>query len=375
MMGSGAEAADEAVAALNARGEKVGLVKVRLYRPFSVKAFCESLLPTVRSIAVLDRTKEAGAAGEPLCLDIVNAIHEGQRRGYGSLKTTPTVIGGRYGLSSKEFTPAMVKAVYENLAQPSPKEHFTIGIQDDLNHTSLDYDPEFSTEPDSVVRALFYGLGAEDTVGANKNSIKIIGENTGNYAQEYFVYDSKKSGAMTVSHLRFGPKPIHSTHLVSKATSSPATSGSSSNATTCSAVWFREELSCSTVRLAKTRFGISCPAWSSSIAKKAKLFVIDAYEVARSTGMGSRMNTILQVCFFASSNVLPRGEAIEAIRKSIRDTYGRKGEEIVQKKMKAVDETLSHLFEVKIPDAITSTIEMPRHSRKMLRHSSAMCWR
>ena len=216
IMGSGAEAAEEAVEALSARGEKVGLVKVRLYRPFSVKAFCESLPSTVRSIAVIDRTKEAGAAGEPLYLDIVNAIQEGLRRGYGSLKTSPIVIGGRYGLSSKEFTPAMVKAVYDNLSEASPKEHFTIGIQDDLNHTSLDYDPEFSTEPDSVVRALFYGLGADGTVGANKNSIKIIGENTDNYAQGYFVYDSKKSGAMTVSHLRFGPKPIHSTYLVSK---------------------------------------------------------------------------------------------------------------------------------------------------------------
>jgi len=362
MMGSGAEAAEEAVAALNARGEKVGLVKVRLYRPFSVKAFCESLPPTVRSIAVLDRTKEAGAAGEPLYLDIVNAIQEGQRRGYGSLKATPTVIGGRYGLSSKEFTPAMVKAVYENLAQASPKEHFTIGIQDDLNHTSLDYDPEFSTEPDSVVRALFYGLGADGTVGANKNSIKIIGENTGNYAQGYFVYDSKKSGAMTVSHLRFGPKPIHSTYLVSKA-----------NFVACHQWIFLERYDMLSGLVPGGTFLLNSPfgkdeVWDhlprvvqqQLIAKKAKLFVIDAYEVARSTGMGSRMNTILQVCFFAISKVLPRDEAIEAIRKSIRDTYGRKGEEIVQKNMKAVDETLSHLFEVKIPDAITSTIEMPR---------------
>ena len=361
MMGSGAEAAEEAVAALNARGEKVGLVKVRLYRPFSVKAFCESLPPTVRSIAVLDRTKEAGAAGEPLYLDIVNAIQEGQRRGYGSLKATPTVIGGRYGLSSKEFTPAMVKAVYENLAQASPKEHFTIGIQDDLNHTSLDYDPEFSTEPDSVVRALFYGLGADGTVGANKNSIKIIGENTGNYAQGYFVYDSKKSGAMTVSHLRFGPKPIHSTYLVSKA-----------NFVACHQWIFLERYDMLSGLVPGGTFLLNSPfgkdeVWDhlprvvqqQLIAKKAKLFVIDAYEVARSTGMGSRMNTILQVCFFAISKVLPRDEAIEAIRKSIRDTYGRKGEEIVQKNMKAVDETLSHLFEVKIPDAITSTIEMP----------------
>jgi pyruvate-ferredoxin/flavodoxin oxidoreductase len=361
MMGSGAEAAEEAVEALNARGAKVGLVKVRLYRPFSVKAFCESLPASVRSISVLDRTKEAGAAGEPLYLDIVNAIYEGQRRGYGSLNTTPTVIGGRYGLSSKEFTPAMVKAVYDNLAQASPKEHFTIGIQDDLNHTSLDYDPEFSTEPDSVVRALFYGLGADGTVGANKNSIKIIGENTDNSAQGYFVYDSKKSGAMTVSHLRFGPKPIHSTYLVSKA-----------NFVACHQWIFLERYDMLSALVPGGTFLVNAPyskdeVWDhlprvvqeQLVAKKAKLFVIDAYEVARATGMGSRMNTILQVCFFAISKVLPREEAIEAIRKSIRDTYGRKGEEIVQKNMKAVDETLSHLFEVKIPDAVSSTIEMP----------------
>jgi pyruvate-ferredoxin/flavodoxin oxidoreductase len=361
MMGSGAEAAEEAVEALNARGEKVGLVKVRLYRPFSVKAFCESMPATVRSIAVLDRTKEAGAAGEPLYLDIVNAIQEGLRHGYGSLKSAPIVIGGRYGLSSKEFTPAMVKAVYDNLAEKNPKEHFTIGIQDDLNHTSLNYDPEFSTEPDSVVRALFYGLGADGTVGANKNSIKIIGENTDNYAQGYFVYDSKKSGAMTVSHLRFGPKPIHSTYLVSKA-----------NFVACHQWIFLERYDMLSALVPGGTFLLNSPyskdeVWDhlpravqqQLIAKKAKLFVIDAYEVARSTGMGSRMNTILQVCFFAISKVLPGDEAIEAIRKSIRDTYGRKGEEIVQKNMKAVDETLSHLFEVKIPHAVTSTIEMP----------------
>jgi pyruvate-ferredoxin/flavodoxin oxidoreductase len=361
IMGSGAEAAEEAVEALSARGEKVGLVKVRLYRPFSVKAFCESLPATVRSIAVLDRTKEAGSAGEPLYLDIVNAIQEGQRRGYGSLKASPTVIGGRYGLSSKEFTPAMVKAVYDNLSQANPKEHFTIGIQDDLNYTSLDYDFEFSTEPDSVVRALFYGLGADGTVGANKNSIKIIGENTDNYAQGYFVYDSKKSGAMTVSHLRFGPKPIHSTYLVSKA-----------NFVACHQWIFLERYDMLSALVPGGTFLLNSPysrdeVWDhlprvvqqQLIGKKAKLFVIDAYEVARSTGMGSRMNTILQVCFFAISAVLPGEEAIEAIRKSIRDTYGRKGEEIVQKNMKAVDETLSHLFEVRIPDAITSTIEMP----------------
>ena len=361
MMGSGAEAATEAVGALNARGEKVGLVKVRLYRPFSVKHFCETLPATVRKISVLDRTKESGAAGEPLYVDVVTALQEGLRHGYGKLKAAPSVIGGRYGLSSKEFTPAMVKAVYDNLAQAKPKEHFTVGIQDDLNRTSLDYDLDFSTEPDSVVRAMFYGLGADGTVGANKNSIKIIGENTDNYAQGYFVYDSKKSGAMTVSHLRFGPKPIHSTYLVSKA-----------NFVACHQWIFLERYDMLSALVPGGTFLVNSPfgadeVWDhlprvvqeQLVAKKAKLFVIDAYQVARDTGMGSRMNTILQVCFFAISKVLPRDEAIEAIRKSIRDTYGRKGEEIVQKNMKAVDETLAHLHEVKVPEKITSTIEMP----------------
>jgi pyruvate-ferredoxin/flavodoxin oxidoreductase len=361
MMGSGAEAAQEAVEALNARGEKVGLVKVRLYRPFSVKQFYQALPITVRSIAVLDRTKESGAAGEPLYLDIVNAIQEGRRAGYGKVQFAPVVIGGRYGLSSKEFTPAMVKAAFDNLKAAKPKEHFTVGIQDDLNHTSLDYDPEFSTEPDSVVRAMFYGLGADGTVGANKNSIKIIGENTDNYAQGYFVYDSKKSGAMTVSHLRFGPKPIHSTYLVSKA-----------NFVACHQWIFLERYDMLGALVPGGTFLLNSPygpneVWDQLprvvqeqlIAKKAKLFVIDAYQVARDTGMGSRMNTILQVCFFAISKVLPRDEAIEAIRQSIRDTYGRKGEEIVQKNMKAVDETLAHLFEVPVPEKVTSILEMP----------------
>ncbi|PYX24182.1 MAG: pyruvate:ferredoxin (flavodoxin) oxidoreductase [Acidobacteria bacterium] len=361
MMGSGAEAAEEAVEALNARGEKVGLVKVRLYRPFSVKHFYEALPLTVRSIAVLDRTKESGAAGEPLYLDVVTAVHEALRHGYGSVRIAPSVIGGRYGLSSKEFTPAMVKAVYDNLAKAKPKEHFTVGIQDDLNHTSLDCDADFSTEPDSVVRAMFYGLGADGTVGANKNSIKIIGENTDNYAQGYFVYDSKKSGAMTVSHLRFGPKPIRSTYLVSKA-----------NFVACHQWIFLERYDMLSALVPGGTLLLNSPfgreeiwdhlprvAQEQLVAKKAKLFVIDAYQVARDTGMGSRMNTILQVCFFAISKVLPREEAIEAIRKSIRDTYGRKGEEIVQKNMKAVDETLAHLFEVKVPEKISSTIEMP----------------
>ena len=360
-MGSGAEVAHETVDYLNAQGEKVGLLKVRLYRPFCVKSFLEALPKTVRQIAILDRTKESGAIGEPLYIDVVNALNEGLKLGYGAMKNAPAVIGGRYGLSSKEFTPAMVKAVYDNLQQAQPKDHFTVGINDDVTHTSLTYDASFSTEPDSVVRALFYGLGADGTVGANKNSIKIIGENTDNYAQGYFVYDSKKSGAMTVSHLRFGPQPIKSSYLVSKA-----------NFVACHQWIFLERYDMLSSLVDGGVFLVNSPfgpdeVWdhlprevqAQLIAKKAKFYVIDAYQVAKETGMGSRMNTIMQVCFFAISKVLPRDEAIEAIRESIRHTYGRKGEDVVKKNMLAVDETLSHLHEVKIPASVTSTSEIP----------------
>jgi len=361
MMGSGAEVAHEAVEYLNAHGEKVGLLKVRLFRPFCVKSFVEALPATVRQVAVLDRTKESGAIGEPLYLDIVNALTEGLKLGYGKLKSAPSVVGGRYGLSCKEFTPAMVKAVSDNLKQKEPKDHFTVGINDDVSHTSLDYDATFSTEPDSVVRALFYGLGADGTVGANKNSIKIIGENTDNYAQGYFVYDSKKSGAMTVSHLRFGPQPIRSSYLVSKA-----------SFVACHQWVFLERYDMLSALVPGGVFLLNSPfgpneVWdqlprevqSQLIAKKAKFYVIDAYQVAKDTGMGSRMNVIMQVCFFAISKVLPRDEAIEAIRQSIRDTYGRKGEDIVRKNMLAVDETLAHLHEVKVPASVTSKITIP----------------
>ncbi len=363
MMGSGAETAHDTVDHLNAKGEKVGLLKVRLYRPFSVKHFIEALPATVRKIAVLDRTKEAGAAREPLYLDIANGLQEGIKLGYGTLKTAPETVGGRYGLSSKEFTPAMVKAVYDNLAKPSHKikDHFTIGIHDDVGHTSLDYDSEFSIEPDEVVRAMFYGLGADGTVGANKNSIKIIGENTANYGQGYFVYDSKKSGAMTVSHLRFGPQPIRSSYLISKA-----------NFVACHQWIFLERYDMLSTLVPGGVFLLNSPfdkdkVWdqlprevqSQLIAKKARFFIIDAYQVARETGMGSRMNTILQTCFFAISKVLPREQAIEAIRESIRYTYGKKGDEVVKQNLHAVDETLAHMFEVTVPEKITSTTEMP----------------
>lgn len=382
MMGSGAETAQQTAQHLNSRGQKVGVLKVRLFRPFSFKHFTAALPPTVKKIAVLDRTKEPGSAGEPLYLDVVNALFESAGRvgpdlhvrgaeqssaGSGDSLCRPrleghpyTIVGGRYGLSSKEFTPAMVKAVYDNLETAEPKKHFTIGINDDVSHTSLTYDPEFSIEPDDVVRAMFYGLGADGTVGANKNSIKIIGENTNNYAQGYFVYDSKKSGAMTVSHLRFGPEPIRSSYLISKA-----------NFVACHQWIFLERYDMLNALVPGGVFLLNSPfgpeeVWNhlprrvqeQLIAKKIRFYVIDAYKVAHATGMGSRMNTIMQVCFFAISKVLPPEEAIEAIRKSIRETYGKKGEEVVQKNLRAVDETLSCLFEVKIPEHATSHTEI-----------------
>ena len=350
LMGSGCEAAHEAVEYLNRNGEKIGIVKVRLYRPFDSKRFVEALPATVRTIAVLDRTKEPGAAGEPLFQDCAAAIYEGLTNNWGRIKMLPRIVGGRYGLSSKEFTPAMVKAVFDNLNEKQPKNHFTVGINDDVSHTSLAVDPDFSTEPDEVIRALFYGLGADGTVGANKNSIKIIGEGTKNYAQGYFVYDSKKSGSMTVSHLRFGPEPIRSTYLVSRA-----------NFVACHLPTFLEKYDMVKPLVPGGTFLLNTPhskdeIWSklptplqaSLIARKAKFYVIDATKVARESGMGGRINTIMQVCFFALSGVLPRDEAIAAIKYSIKKTYGKKGEEVVAMNLKAVDNTLAHLHEVPV---------------------------
>jgi pyruvate-ferredoxin/flavodoxin oxidoreductase len=352
LMGSGCEAAHETADYLNRAGEKVGVVKVRLYRPFDSKRFVEALPPTVRSIAVLDRTKEPGAAGEPLFQDCTAAICEGLTNNWGRIRMLPRIVGGRYGLSSKEFTPAMVKAVFDNLKEKQPKNHFTVGITDDISHTSLPVDHEFSTEPDNVIRALFYGLGADGTVGANKNSIKIIGEGTENFAQGYFVYDSKKSGSMTVSHLRFGPEPIRSTYLVSRA-----------NFIACHLPTFLEKYDMVKPLVRGGTFLLNTPyskdeIWSrlptplqeSLIAKKAKFYVIDATKVARDSGMGGRINTIMQVCFFALSGVLPREKAIEAIKYSIKKTYGKKGEEVVAMNLKAVDNTLEHLHEVPVAD-------------------------
>jgi pyruvate-ferredoxin/flavodoxin oxidoreductase len=347
LMGSGCEAAHEVIDFLHARGEKVGLVKVRLYRPFDARRFVASLPATVRQIAVLDRTKEPGAMGEPLYQDCLTALHEEFCGGRTPFKTMPLVTAGRYGLSSKEFTPAMVKAVLDNLAG-TPKNHFTVGIHDDVSHTSLAFDPQFSVEPDNVVRALFYGLGADGTVGANKNSIKIIGEETDNYAQGYFVYDSKKSGSMTVSHLRFGPQPIRSTYLISQA-----------NFVACHQPGFLERfdmlgsLVTGGTFLLNTPYGaeevwshLPTPVQESLLSRKAVLYVIDATKVARDSGMGARINTIMQVCFFALSGVLPKAEAIAAIKNSIKKTYGKKGQEVVAMNLQAVDNTLAHLHAV-----------------------------
>jgi pyruvate-ferredoxin/flavodoxin oxidoreductase len=349
LMGSGCEAAHETVEHLVAKGEKMGVLKVRLYRPFDGKRFVAALPASVKKIAVLDRTKEPGATGEPLYQDVVTALMEETAAGRSHLKTLPQVFTGRYGLSSKEFTPAMVKAVFDNLSVV-PKNHFTVGINDDVSHTSLAFDPEFSTEPKSVVRALFYGLGADGTVGANKNSIKIIGEETDNYAQGYFVYDSKKSGSMTVSHLRFGPQPIRSTYLVTSA-----------NFVACHLPGFLERYEMLNSLVPGGTFLLNTPhskeeVWSklptpvqqSLLAKRARFFVINATKVAQDSGMGGRINTVMQVCFFALSGVLPKDEAIAAIKKSIKKTYGKKGEEVVQKNLQAVDNTLAHLHEVPV---------------------------
>ncbi len=360
IMGSGAEAVHETVDYLTAQGKKVGVLKVRLFRPFSVEHFLNALPKTVKSIAVLDRTKEPGSIGEPLYQDIVTALMEGFTSAKAPMATFPKVIGGRYGLSSKEFTPAMVARVFEELTKPAPQNHFTIGINDDVTHTSLDYDPSFSTEDPATVRAMFFGLGADGTVGANKNTIKIIGEETDLNVQGYFVYDSKKSGAVTTSHLRFSKKPIRSTYLISSA-----------NFIACHQFSFMERLDVlkaadpGSVFLLNSPFGpeevwdnLPRTAQRVIVEKKLKLYVIDGVEVAKAAGMGGRINTVMQTCFFAISGVLPREEAIASIKHSIEKTYGKRGESIVRKNFAAVDSALENLHEVKVPDAITSKFEI-----------------
>ncbi len=351
IMGSGAEAACETAAALNARGERVGVLKVRLFRPFSATQFVKVLPPTVKHIAVLDRTKEPGAIGEPLYQDVVTAISESIDAAEAPFRFFPRIVGGRYGLGSKEFTPAMVAAVFSELDEPTPRTHFTVGIQDDVSFASLPYDPAFSTEDPDAVRAMFFGLGADGTVGANKNSIKIIGETTDLHAQGYFVYDSKKSGSTTISHLRFGPRPIRSTYLISNA-----------QFVACHQWELLNRLDVLEHAAEGATVLFNCPyppeeAWSQLPSRvrqqirerKLKLFVIDADTIALKAGLRGRVNTVLQACFFALANVLPREEAIEAIKNAIKKTYMSKGEEVVKANFAAVDAALAGLHEVAIP--------------------------
>ncbi len=359
VMGSGAEVARETAAALRHTGEKVGVLQVRLYRPFSATDFLDALPPTCRAVAVLDRTKEPGAGGEPLYLDVIETLVRSVACGRRS--SMPRVIGGRYGLSSKDFNPAMVKAVFDELKKPVPKHGFTVGIIDDVSHTNLDTDPTYAIEPDEVVRAVFYGLGADGTVGANKNSAKIIAEDAGLYAQAYFVYDSHKSGAQTVSHLRFGPHPIRSPYLISSA-----------NFLGCHQFHFLNRIDVLRAAAPGATFLLNSPygpedVWAhlpcsvqrQVIEKKLRFFVIDATTVAEQVGLRTRTNTVLQTCFFAISGVLPREEAIAKIKASIRKTYGAKGEKVVSQNFQAVDDTLARLHEVSVPTATSSTFDRP----------------
>ncbi|MBT8419997.1 MAG: pyruvate:ferredoxin (flavodoxin) oxidoreductase, partial [Gammaproteobacteria bacterium] len=361
LMGSGAETVRETVSALRRQGEKVGVIQVHLYRPFSSKHLLNALPASVQSIAVLDRVKEPGATGEPLYTDVTTVLSEAREADQLPMDSMPRLIGGRYGLSSKEFTPAMVKAVFDELGKDKPKNHFTVGIHDDLSHTSLDVDATFIIEPENVVRAMFFGLGADGTVGANKNTIKIIGEDPEFFVQGYFVYDSKKSGSQTVSHLRFGPKAIHSTYLIQSA-----------NFIGCHQFNFLEKADVLAHAAPGGTFLLNSTygpdeVWDRLPRKVQKqiidndlaFHVIDAYTVARESGMGTRINTIMQTCFFAISGVLPQDKAIDKIKNAIKKTYSIKGEDVVRKNFEAVDHTLAHLHKVDVPESITSTIEIP----------------
>ncbi len=359
MMGSGAEATHEYVDWALARGEKIGLLKVRLYRPWSAEHFIGALPASVKTIAVLDRTKEPGALGDPLFLDVVATLREAQEDGL--CANHPRVIGGRYGLSSKEFTPAMVKAIYDELLKEKPRRRFTVGIVDDVTGLSLPVDGQFDIEPADVVRAVFYGLGADGTVGANKNSIKIIGEETDQYAQGYFVYDSKKSGAITTSHLRFGPRPIQSSYLIRRAgfiavhqwgflekydvleTAQPGATLLLNSIYGPDAIWNQ----------------LPREVQERIIELKLRVYCIDAGDVARRAGMGGRINTVMQTCFFALANIFPRDEAIGYIKRQIKKTYGAKGDEVVAKNYAVVDDSLAYLNEVRVPNAASSAIRLP----------------
>jgi pyruvate-ferredoxin/flavodoxin oxidoreductase len=360
VMASGAEVAEETAAYLNKKGEKVGVLTVRLFRPFSIKHFLQALPATVKKIAVLDRCKEPGSAGEPMYQDVQTVISEGLAEGIAPFKTIPVIVGGRYGLASKEFTPAMVKAIFDELKKAAPKNHFTIGINDDVSHTSLEFDPKFSITHADTICNLFFGLGADGTVGANKNSIKIIGEETEYGAQGYFVYDSKKSGTVTISHLRFGPRQIRAPYLVGEG---------DANFVACHQFSFLERFDMlhyskpggvfllnSIYEPEEVWHHLPVEVQADIIKKQLKFYVIDGYKVAEKTGMGGRVNTIMQTCFFAISGILPRDEAIAQIKKSIKKTYGKRGDAVVQMNFAAVDGTLENLHEVKVPAQVAGDL-------------------
>ena len=361
VQGSGADTVQETVEKLVKRGEKLGLIKVRLYRPFSIKHLMQAMPSTVKKIAVLDRTKEPGSLGEPLYLDVIAALEEAIAGGAAPVKSMPMIVGGRFGLGSKEFTPAMVKAVFDNLDAARPKNHFSVGIEDDVTGSSLAYNPSFSTADESVYRAMFYGLGSDGTVGANKNSIKIIGDETDNYAQGYFVYDSKKAGSVTVSHLRFGKNPIRSPYLIDRA-----------NFIACHNPSFIEkydmlaQIEEGGTFLLTTQHG-PADVWDTLprevqkqiIDRKVKFYVIDAISLAAQLGLGPRINMIMQAAFFEISGILPTEQAVAAIKKAIKKTYGNKGEAVVEMNNKAVDAALTNIHQVSYPSEVTSKFGMP----------------
>jgi pyruvate-ferredoxin/flavodoxin oxidoreductase len=363
LMGSGAETADQTARALQAQGERVGVLNVRLFRPFSGAHFVRALPPTTRVIAVLDRTKEPGSGGEPLYLDVVAALAEATTDDEQHFAVPPRVVGGRYGLSSKEFTPAMVKAIYDELGKPAPKNHFTIGIDDDVSHTSLSYDPAFSIEDDDTVRCVFWGLGSDGTVGANKDTIKIIGDEGERYAQGYFVYDSKKSGSVTISHLRFGPRPIRAPYLIAEA-----------GFVACHQFALLERYDVlkyarpGAVFLLNSPHGpdtvwehLPSPVQEAIRTKHLTFYVIDASGVAQAAGMTGRINRIMQTCFFALGSGMPREQAIFQIKHSIEQTYGKRGAAVVQQNLAAVDQALSHLFQVNVDAVALSAGSVFRH--------------
>ena len=364
LMGSGAETVAETVQYLTQQGEKIGLIKVRLYRPFDDQALLAALPDSCRSIAVLDRTKEPGADGEPLYKDVLTAIAQNFYSGSGKFEVMPGIIGGRYGLSSKEFTPMMVKAVYDELKKTQPKNHFTVGIHDDVSHTSLEWDNSFRTDAhNDTFQALFYGLGSDGTVSANKNSIKIIGEQTDLFVQGYFVYDSKKSGAVTISHLRFGPKAIHSTYLIED---------NDANFVACHQTIFLQRYNMldkaadkavfllnSTVAADQVWDTLPVSMQQQMIDKHISFYCIDAYAVARKTGLGKRINTIMQTCFFAISNILPKDRAIDEIKAAVEKSYGKKGSHILDVNFQAIDESLASLHAVAVPGQVSSNFEIP----------------